>query len=627
MEEVGMTRHKLLAFCSSLTNCRNLCRIVVFAMGLALVCLPQARAGRVVTSCDENSLRTALTGGGLITFECSGTITLTATITISANTTIDGGGQNVTISGGNALTVLFVPTGVRLNLNKLTIANGSADSGGGIYSQGMLTVINSTFSGNSAQNDGGGIENDEGTLTVRHCKFASNTSAYGGGISNLGGTVTVNNSTFSGNSAQNDGGGIENTFGTLTVTNTTFSGNTATGEAGGIGNDEGTLTVTNTTFSGNTATDVQPALPDVGGVGVGGGIENYFGTLTMTNSTLSGNLSPTSGGIINRSVSIPSTSTMINTIVVNNPNYNCDFYVGDPISGGSPLFGSSGFSLISGGNLTGRSCVGTGVAPPDPLLGPLKNNGGATQTMALGASSPAIGNAIAANCPISDQRGFPRHTKGAGVITVNGLSELGSTVTVTLSSTGYYPVVGDSVQISGGVPAGYLGVWTITSVNGLTFTYTSTVTGLAPSGGGTVDFPSACSIGAYEPGTLFASFHANGTVNLATQSFSVTGTFTLGAGSDGIFPVTEAVQFRFGSFSTTIAAGSFQFTNGSFVFVRLANGFPVFRMTIQPLGGNKYSFAASAQPVNLTGTVAPIIVQLTIGDDGGTTHAPAEADD
>src|SRR5438132_1077274 len=233
----------------------NGCRIAIFVIGLALAYAPMAHAGGVVSICDgtpaaEANLRTALAGGGKVTFTCSGTIILSSTVTISSpnETTIDGTGQNVTISGGNALTVFFVPTGVKLNLNKPTIANGSADSGGGIYNEGMLTVTNSTFSSNSAQNDGGGIENDGGTLEVDDDTFSDNIGSEAGGIENDGGTLEVDDDTFSDNIGS---------------------------EAGGIENDGGTLTVTNSTFSGNK------------GVDSGGGIENYFGTLTVINSTIS----------------------------------------------------------------------------------------------------------------------------------------------------------------------------------------------------------------------------------------------------------------------------------------------------------------------------------------------------
>ena len=44
---------------------------------------------------------------------------------IAADTTIDGSGQNVTISGNHAVRVFTVNAGVTLNLNELTIADGN----------------------------------------------------------------------------------------------------------------------------------------------------------------------------------------------------------------------------------------------------------------------------------------------------------------------------------------------------------------------------------------------------------------------------------------------------------------------------------------------------------------------
>ena len=88
----------------------------------------------------------------------SGTIILTAEIGIAADTTIDGNGQTVVISGNNAVRVFTVNPGVTLNLNELTIANGSAATGGGggIHNGGTLTVSNSAFAGNG-YNGGGEI--------------------------------------------------------------------------------------------------------------------------------------------------------------------------------------------------------------------------------------------------------------------------------------------------------------------------------------------------------------------------------------------------------------------------------------------------------------------------------------
>ena len=98
---------------------------------------------------------------------------------------------------------------------------------GGIYTDGKLTVANSTFSGNSAQN--------------------------GGAIFIRSGMVDISSSTFLDNSASNAGGGILNWTGSMKVTNSTFSGNSAN-QGGGIYNDVSSLTLKNSTFSGNSAT-------------------------------------------------------------------------------------------------------------------------------------------------------------------------------------------------------------------------------------------------------------------------------------------------------------------------------------------------------------------------------------
>ena len=410
---------------------------ILILLALAVPASP-VHAGGIVSICDEAHLLAALTGGGTVTFTCSGTIALTATVTIPANTTIDGSGQDVTISGNNAVRVFTVYSGKRLNLDRLTIANGSSYEGGGISNAGILTVSNSTFSGNRAVNAsggggifnynnsiltvsnstfsnnsacetciGGGISNygtvivnnstfsgnssDSGggiwngyndTLTVNNSTFSGNTANVGGGIS-AGGTVTVSRSTFDGNTANYSGGGIYSS-GTLIVSNSTFSGNT-TRDGGGIFNGSyGTLTVTNSTFYSNTAT------------GNGGGILNYdWGTtVTVSNSTFSGNSATSGGGIYNSEYA--STITLKNTIVANSPTgSNCVGAITD-----------------GGGNLSypDTSCPG---GNNDPLLGSLQNNGGPTETMGLGPGSAALdaaNDAICAATPVNnhDQRSIVR---------------------------------------------------------------------------------------------------------------------------------------------------------------------------------------------------------------------------
>ena len=224
--------------------------------GSARVLNPQATY--VVTNTDDNgvgSLRAAIdsangqAGADTITFNVSGTINLTSTLPyISDDVTIDGGGQSITLDANSSNGVMVILSVAKVTVNALTIAN-SIDSG--IFSQGTLTVTNSTFNGNSGS-DGGGID------------------------SNLGGPLIVMNSTFSDNSAVGAGGGIHNKDGTLTVINSTFSNNSAYW-GGGIETDGGALIVTNSTFSGNSA-----------GNSGGGIFDNTFTPTTLRNTIIVG---------------------------------------------------------------------------------------------------------------------------------------------------------------------------------------------------------------------------------------------------------------------------------------------------------------------------------------------------
>jgi hypothetical protein len=266
---------------------------------------PVRAAAYTVSTCDESSLRSAITfasPGDTVNFSCSGVITLNSPIMLSKSLTIDGSGQSVTISGGDGVQVIVVSSGVAVTLNDLTIADGTAlyVSGAGIDNNGTLSVTNSTLINNGGGQKGGGIFN------------------------------------------------------------------------------AGTLSVTNSTFSGNSA-------------GVGGGIFNA-GTLSVTNSTFSGNSAGAGAGIASQG-----TATLANTIVAYSPRGDC-----------FGIFGNGG-----SGNFADDATCGSfaQVSRASLSLGPLANNGGSTQTFALGAGSVAI-DSTSANCPSTDQVGSPRPDAG-----------------------------------------------------------------------------------------------------------------------------------------------------------------------------------------------------------------------
>jgi hypothetical protein len=178
-------------------------RTIVTTLVLLALSAPAspARAGGGVVVCDEAHLRAALAGGGAVTFACSGVITLTNTITIDADMTIDGSGQEVTISGNDAVRVFRVNEGATVTLNRLVISHGySARYGGGISNAGALLVSQSTLSGNNAM-FGGGIDN-YGTISVIDSAIMNEWQ---------GGKVTLKNTIVTGSrncyGAITDGGG------------------------------------------------------------------------------------------------------------------------------------------------------------------------------------------------------------------------------------------------------------------------------------------------------------------------------------------------------------------------------------------------------------------------------------
>jgi hypothetical protein len=395
---------------------------VIAAAWLSLYLQPARAAGVVGSgtpgSCTESAFRSALAGGGLVTFNCGPaphTIALANLVNITQTTTIDGGGL-VSLSGSNSAPIFFVgfiTVTTALTLENLTLTNG----------------YNNNFLG------GGAILNSiNATLNIENSRIINSTAfegAGGGGIFNVG-TLTLKNSTLAGNIADGssglggDGGALYNAGGTATIIASTISGNhaiSATNYANGFGggvNNQATLTLINSTVSGNDA------------YGSGGGILNA-GTLNLFNATITGNQADadfncagadggTGGGLYN----LGGTFRFRNTILAG--NYDtllpfCHSHINDCASNGTGTLTNDGYNLME--NYTGsgpHACVFVNGAPPlaDPKLLPLANNGGPTLTHALLIGSPAIDGGDPTGCVglnnaplLADQRGQPRPAGGA----------------------------------------------------------------------------------------------------------------------------------------------------------------------------------------------------------------------
>ena len=162
-----------------------------------------------------------------------------------------------------------------------------------------------------------------------------------------------------------------------------------------------------------------------------GGICNW-GYMTIVNSTIVNNTSMNmnvqflSGGI--DAVGPVTTTNILNTIIAGNnaplnPDVSGTFNsLGNNLIG-SPYIYNGESSFVNGVN---GDKVGTSSNPLNPLLSPLQNNGGSTQTYALLPNSPAkdsgnncvVNNTCAVSLPntlTTDQRGigYPRQVDGA----------------------------------------------------------------------------------------------------------------------------------------------------------------------------------------------------------------------
>lgn len=172
-------------------------------------------------------------------------------IYINRNMTIIGESQENTIVNANLSSWIFYINNGNVNIQNLTLANGSSYGGGAINNYGILSLINCTFSGNTASGDGGalynngnqtvinctfinntggdgGVLHDETYSEFRNCKFINNTAQYGGVIYNCCGYEIITGCTFEGNAAQYYGGAIWNEApSTLIASFNRFVGNTA----------------------------------------------------------------------------------------------------------------------------------------------------------------------------------------------------------------------------------------------------------------------------------------------------------------------------------------------------------------------------------------------------------------
>ena len=382
---------------------------LALGLGLSLAPTTYAATFTVTTLGDSGagSLRAAIAsangaaGADTVNFQAglTGTITLTTgEIAITDDLTITGPGAAViTITkSGAAGRMLDINAGTpTVTISGLTFQGGDPATPGGAIAKavgGALTIQTSVFTNNQTTGTfagGGALYNRYGNLTIQNSTFSGNTGAGGGALyhSYNGGSLLIQNSTFSGNTARRAGGALYATSGNVTIQNSTFSGNSA-GRAGGALYSRDNLVIQNSTFSGNSA------------AGDGGAIFLYGGsTATISNSTITGNSTATGeGGAI---ILYNDTLNLASTIIANNTD-----------SGGANEIFDLGNSTVNATNSLIQVATGftfgtntANIVGQNPLLGPLANNGGPTQTHALLSGSPAIDTGSNPLALSFDQRG------------------------------------------------------------------------------------------------------------------------------------------------------------------------------------------------------------------------------
>ncbi len=408
-------------------------------------------------------------GADPVTIEVGSQIVLTRETVLDGGglVTLSGGGASRILyldSGYDQTTPRL--TVQRLTFRDGRSAEGDDDTasgGGAIYRDGgSLTVNDCSFIGNRAPASGQDVAGGAiyafggGETIIAGSRFDGNRASNGGAVGSLNGDLTIVNSAFTDNGATGTGGNpgdggcgggiyMDGTDEVASLCGVRISGNTAGAIAGGFfrvsNDDSGALAMDRTTVDGNrvTADDGNAGGLYLQGLALSitdsaitrnegfynGGLWIHTSEVALTNTTIAENVATGSngGGIW---LSAPVRGTIRNCTIADNSapaegqGGGAVFNAGD-ITGlelrntivanntsGTWAPGCSDPFVDGGGNLEWPEGAGCTEAPTvaDPLLGPLGDNGGETETALPGAASPAIG--LGADCPATDQRGEPR---------------------------------------------------------------------------------------------------------------------------------------------------------------------------------------------------------------------------
>jgi CSLREA domain-containing protein len=371
-----------------------------------------------VAACAVLGIAPALAAAGEITVnttadeapvvnECLGSNPCSLRQAISvANETVEpvinlpAGTYKLTLTGAEERGDLDIGTGSEIQINgagaRSTIidATGLGERVFDIQEVGSLGLSRLTVTGGEAINvDGGGIRVLEGFLDLDRVAVRNNVASkegYGGGLYADSSIVTIDSSLFAGNRNSGDGGGFFTSDGETTVANSTIANNVVDTSlypeheswgafGGGAEVSEGKLVMQNVTVAGNSIRD-----GNGGGEGLGTGLAVY-----------------------------PEEGEFVNTIVYGNTGSEVEFLAQCAPAKPEERLISAGHNLEQQPPSGEQRCFESPTdLIADPRLGPLADNGGETDTLALLDSSAAFNAADASRCPSTDQRGLPRPSLG-----------------------------------------------------------------------------------------------------------------------------------------------------------------------------------------------------------------------
>jgi Chlamydia polymorphic membrane protein (Chlamydia_PMP) repeat len=363
-------------------------------------------------------------GGGLYAAKSlsgSGPVVRIMASEFSGNTALDGG-------------AIYIESGARVFVDGSLITGNSAarntetndGRGGGVWTSGELHLTASTVSANFADRSGGGLAIIAGSqdVYVATSSFTDNATVfaassipdvYAGGAIYVesAGAMTVKGTGFEGNVAGLGGAiAVYNAFGggPVIVKGSSLASNIATLGGGLYAAGGDPISLGSVTIANNTAY-IAP-----GGGGRGGGLEAVLSAeVEIQHSTIAGNAAQdTGGGIDNLGASFTLRNTILagNTALTAPAGGSSNDCQGTVVSDRYNLVGTTGGCTVVA---KPSDLTGTDAAPVDPLLLPLGDNGGLTQTMWLDTASPAIDSG--GLCPLLDQRGYVRPADGGtGVV-------------------------------------------------------------------------------------------------------------------------------------------------------------------------------------------------------------------